>query len=75
MMDEVIRSLVVVLAIASSFAYCQELPVNYAELVVGDGAGMCPATHESLIKSIKQDICSLINNSVLPAFFGYGACG
>ena len=66
--------LLAVLAIASSCAFCQRLPVNYAKFVVEDGAGTCPAT-QNLIESVEQDIRSVIRSSVLPAFLGYGACG
>ena len=86
-MDQVIRSFLI-LAVASSFSSCRELPVNYsAKSVAGAGAGMCPDTQD-LRGSIKQDIYSLINNSVLPALVaqnqtqtvlgtgpGYGSCG
>ena len=65
-MDQVIRNFLI-LAVASSFSSCRELPVNYSvKSVAGAGAGMCPDTQD-LRGSIKQDIYSLINNSVLPA--------
>ena len=70
--------------IASSCIFCQELPVNYNVVSIGGaGAGMCPATQD-LRESIKQNIRSLINSSVLPALTtqnqtqigpGYGASG
>ena len=76
-MDQIMKSLLV-LAIASSYTFCQELPVNYnARSTAGAGVGMCPATQD-LTKSIKEDIRSLINNNVLPTLTsgpGYGACG
>ena len=67
-----------VLAIASSCTFCQELPVNYnVSSTAGAGSGMCPDI-QSVMESIKQDIRSLINNSVVPVLRagpGYGACG
>ena len=67
-----------ILATAGSFSFCQELPLNYsAKSVAGAGAGMCPNTQD-LRGSIKQDISSLINSSVLPVLgtgTGHGACG
>ena len=76
-MDQIMKSLLV-LAIASSYTFCQELPVNYnARSTAGAGVGMCPATQD-LTESIKEDIRSLINNSVLPALAAeprYRACG
>ena len=76
-----------ILVVASCVA-CQQLPLNYsARSVAGAGAGMCPDT-QGLRDSIKQNIHSLINNSVLPALMaqnqtqtvlviglGHGACG
>ena len=76
-MDQIMNNLLV-LAIASSCTFCQELPVNYnARSTAGAGVGMCPATQD-LTESIKEDIRSLINNSVLPALMAeprYRACG
>ena len=66
-----------ILAIASSCTFCQELPVIYnVRSVAGAGTGMCPDT-QNLTESIKQDIRSLISSSVLPALTrrGHGACG
>ena len=86
-MDQVVRSFLVLAIAASSCTFCQELPVNYnARSIAGAGAGVCPAT-QNLMESIKQDIHSLINSSVLPALTtqnqtqtrdnggGYGGCG
>ena len=83
MMDQVVRKFFV-LAITSSCIFYQELPVNYNITSIGGvEAGMCPATQD-LRESIKQDIHSLINSSVLSALTtqnrmqigpGYGACG
>ena len=58
---------VLVLAVASS-VLCQDLPVGYnVRSVTGSGAGeQCPAT-QNVRETIKQDLCSLINNTVLPA--------
>ena len=71
-MDQVVR-IFLVLAIASSCTFCQELPVNYnATLIAGAGAGVCPATQD-LIETIRQDINSLIN-SVLPVLKAGFAC-
>ena len=79
-MDQVVRSLLSIIAIAGLGSFCQELPVNYnARSVAGARAGMCPDT-QNLRESISQNIHSLINSSVLPAILpqnrsGHGACG
>ena len=75
-MDQVVKSLLLsVIAIAGSFSFCQELPVNYnARSIAGAGVEVCPAT-QNLRASMKQDIYSLISN-VLPTIRpGHGACG
>ena len=76
-MDQVARNFLV-LAIAGSFAFCQELPVNYSARSIAEArVGMCPST-QSVIETIRQDMDSLINNSVLStltAGSGYGDCG
>ena len=76
--------ILLVLAIASSCTFCQELPVNYN--IRSITVGICPAT-QGVVESIRQDIRSLINTSVLPALItrnqtqtenirpGYGTCG
>ena len=70
-----IANILLLLAIASSYTFCQELPVIYnARPIAGDGAGMCPDT-QNQTESIMQDIRSLISDSVLPALVGYGGCG
>ena len=65
------------LVLVSSVA-CQHLPVNYnARSVAGAGAEICPDT-QNVMESIKQDIHSLINGSVLAVLGagpGHGACG
>ena len=66
------------LLVVASCVACQQLPLNYSgRSVAGAGAGMCPDTQD-LREDIQQDICSLINSSVLSALRtgpGYGACG
>ena len=73
-MDQIVRNLLV-LAIACSFISCQEpsLPYNMRS-ITGTKAGLCPTT-QGVVESIRQDIDSFINNSVLPSLRGYGACG
>ena len=64
-----------VLALASSCTFCQEL--YNATVIVEAGAVMCPAA-QRIVERIRQDINSLINDSVLPTLGtgpGYGACG
>ena len=72
-MDRVLK-IFLILAIASSCTFCQELPLNYnlTSIVGGDDTGKCPAIRYKI--SIRQDIDSLINNSVLPALRPCG-CG
>ena len=76
-MDQVIRSFLI-LAVASPFSFCRELPLSYSgRSVAGAGAGMCPDTQD-LSDNIMQDVCSLINSTVLSVLetgSGYGACG
>ena len=74
--------------VVASCVTCQQLPLNYSgRSVAGAGAGVCPDT-QGLRDSIKQNIHSLINNSILPALMaqnqtqtvpgigpGHGACG
>ena len=68
-MDQVVRNLLV-LAIASSFNFCQELSVRYnTRSITGARAGLCPNT-QGVVESIRQDILSFINNGL-----GYGGCG
>ena len=71
----VIKSSLVLLAVISSAALCQEHYSSYntssIELSV---AGFCPST-EKLREKIKQDIDVFLNNSVLPKIFvTRGAC-
>ena len=69
-MDQVVRNFLI-LAIASSCTFGQELTVNY------NARSTCPATQDH-IESIKEEIHSLIDNSVLPvlkAGLENGACG
>ena len=78
-MEQTVKSFVSILAIisASSCAHTfgQELTVNYnARSIAGAEAEVCPET-QNLRESMKQDIRSLINNSVLPSLRGHGACG
>ena len=78
-MDQVVRSTlatVCIIAIASTCTFCQMLPVNYnPRSIAGAGAGICPETQD-LRESMKQDIHSLINNSVLPVLNPeHEACG
>ena len=69
-----------VVVIASSCTFCQELPVNYSysvTVVASTEVRICAATY-NIIESIRQDVHSFINNSVLPALKagpGYRACG
>ena len=74
-MDQVITNFLI-LAIASSCAFCQELPVNYnIRSVAGARPGICPATQD-VVESVRQDIDSFVNNSLLPALSpGHGTCG
>ena len=79
---------VIFLLVVASCVACQQLPLNYSgRSVAGAGAGMCPDTQD-LRDSIKQNIRSLINNSILPILMaqnqtqtvlgigpGHGACG
>ena len=73
-MDRVLK-IFLILVIASSCTFCQELPLNYnlTSIVGGDDTGKCPAMQYK-IRSIRQDIDSLINTSVLPALRPFG-CG
>ena len=64
-MVNVIVSVVLVLAVISSIL-CQDLPVGYNVRSVRGAGEQCPAT-QNLRESIKQDLCSLINSTVLPA--------
>ena len=78
-MEQTVKSFLSILAIisASSCAHTfgQELTVNYnARSIAGAEAEVCPET-QNLRESMKQDIRSLINNSVLPSLRGHGACG
>ena len=77
-MDLVVKTFLILATAGSYYMFCQELPVNYnARSIAGAGAGMCPDT-KNLMKSIEQDIHTLINNSVLSLFGtgpGHGACG
>ena len=62
------------LAIVSSVA-CLEIYRSYnTSSIELDGAGFCPST-EKLREQIKQYVFLFLNNSVVPAFRGYGACG
>ena len=76
-MDHFMRNLLI-LVIASSFSFCQELSMRYnIRSVTGTRAGLCPNTQD-LVKSIRQDFLLFINNSVLHALEtgpGYGGCG
>ena len=57
----------IIVATLTSCVACQQLPLNYSgRSVAGAGAGVCLDT-QGLRDSIKQNIHSLINNSVLPA--------
>ena len=72
------NKILIVVAIASSCSFCQELPLNYnVRSTAGAGVGICPATQD-LVETIKKDVSSLLNSTVLPAReagSGYGACG
>ena len=68
-MDQIVRNLLV-LTVASSFAFCQELSVRYSiRSITETRADLCPTT-QGVIESIRQDVLSLINNRP-----GYVACG
>ena len=69
-MDQLVQKFLI-LAIASSCSFCQELPVNYdAKSVAGIGAGMCPNT-QGIVEEVRQDIDSLING-ILPVMIEQG---
>ena len=58
-----------------SSAACQELYRSYnLSSIESSGAEFCPCT-EKLREKIKQDVDLFINNSVVPALRGRGACG